>query len=212
MDHVVSQIVDAVVEKANKKNKGDKKHFFLSLLENHKYLGVCCFKSRCCWAVCQSQPQLNMLKIHLGSSLLRIDHLHNIKSMFHGFHSSVENVIILQISQLTELRCQLDLIYLVQVLACAVEVGCRSRATWWTQRYLSPGVWVGRGYRRYQQILNVSLSATSKPIFASKHSLESFCRVLKYVRAFAPLRPQHFNKLCSNLFALFFIFQKIFFE
>ena len=47
---------------------------------------------------------------------------------------------------------------------------------------------------RYQQTLNGSLSAVSKPIFASKYSLESIFRDLQVVHTFAPLRSQNFSK------------------
>jgi len=41
------------------------------------------------------------------------------------------------------------------------------------------------------------LSAVSTPIFASKYSLESSSRDLQDLHAFAPLRPQYFNKIWS---------------
>merc|ERR1719321_1871779 len=45
--------------------------------------------------------------------------------------------------------------------------------------------------------LRGSLSAVSTPIFASKYSLESSSRDLQDLHAFAPLRPQYFNKIWS---------------
>ena len=49
----------------------------------------------------------------------------------------------------------------------------------------------------------VSFSAVSTPKFASKYSLESSCRDLQDVHAFAPLRPHYSRKFSSNFSAFF---------
>ena len=51
--------------------------------------------------------------------------------------------------------------------------------------------------------LNGSFSAVSKPIFASKYSLESSWRDLQDLHSFAPLRPQQFSKISSQSLAIF---------
>ena len=56
--------------------------------------------------------------------------------------------------------------------------------------------------------LNGSFSAVSKPIFASKYSLESSWRDLQDLHAFAPLRPQYFSKFSSRIFEIFSQFFK----
>ena len=54
-----------------------------------------------------------------------------------------------------------------------------------------------------QATLNGSFSVASKPIFASKCTLESSRRDLQDLHAFAPLRRQYFSKISSNFVAFF---------
>ena len=84
-------------------------------------------------------------------------------------------------------------------------------------RTFSPGsifsrsCWRRPGSRRCAYVLSNScnlaqsrkgaFSAASTPYFASKYSLESSCRDLQDLHAFAPLRPQYFRKKSSNFFA-----------
>ena len=55
---------------------------------------------------------------------------------------------------------------------------------------------------RSQQTSNGSFSAVSKPIFASKHSLESSRRDLQDLHTSAPLRLQNVSKHASNFLLL----------
>ena len=64
-------------------------------------------------------------------------------------------------------------------------------------------LWVGGLGGRYQQTLNGSLSAVSKPNFASKYSLKSIFRDLQVLHTFAPLRIQKFRKILTSFFANF---------
>ena len=60
------------------------------------------------------------------------------------------------------------------------------------------------------QTLRGSSSSVSKPIFATKYSLESIFRDLQDLQSFAPLRSQIFDKKSSNVFVFLFKFlQKI---
>ena len=65
-------------------------------------------------------------------------------------------------------------------------------------------------FQKILQTLRGSLSAVSKPNFASKYAFESSRRDLQDLHAFAPLSIQNFSQISSNFFAFSqFYFQNI---